>query len=116
MAHGSFDNVRLTAQELEELQRRFPDWEQRIERLSAYMASTGKQYQSHFATLVAWSEEDARRPPPQQRPFKGLQPPPGDFRQPVAARPGAFEQAAIRRLQERGRAGTEGDRSKGDDT
>ena len=104
-AYGSFANVCLSAQELRTLQERFPDWEQRIERLSAYMASSGKVYGNHFATLVSWAQEDAKKPPTASaRPFKGLQPPPGDFRQPVAANPGAFELEAIRRLQERSRA------------
>jgi len=100
--YGSFANVELSDQELKTLQERFPDWQQRIERLSAYMASSGKRYGNHFATLVAWAQEDQKKPA--GKPFKGLQPPPGDFRQPVGHEPGAFELRAMQRLREHNRA------------
>ena len=29
-----------------------------IERLSGYMASTGKQYQNHAATIISWARQD----------------------------------------------------------
>lgn len=56
--HGSFHNVVLSEHELEELKRRFPsDWEYWIERLSGYMASSGRSYQNHFATICLWAGE-----------------------------------------------------------
>ena len=48
----------LTASELEQLRAEFPDWENRIETLSAYMASKGATYQSHFATIRLWAERE----------------------------------------------------------
>ena len=36
-------------------------WGQYIEKLSEYMASTGKRYQSHAATIRRWAGEDARK-------------------------------------------------------
>lgn len=36
-------------------------WEQYIEKLSEYMASTGKRYQSHAATIRRWAGEDAKK-------------------------------------------------------
>ena len=42
-------------------------WEQYIEKLSEYMASTGKRYQSHAATIRRWAGEDARKAAPPSR-------------------------------------------------
>jgi DNA-binding transcriptional ArsR family regulator len=40
-------------------QNSFPDnWKDYIERLSGYMASTGKQYQNHAATIISWARQD----------------------------------------------------------
>ena len=48
--------------ELADLQASFPAvWEQYIEKLSEYMASTGKRYQSHAATIRRWTGEDAKK-------------------------------------------------------
>lgn len=55
---GHYKNVFLTRQELAALQSDFPDWAKRIERLSSYMASTGKHYQNHAATIRLWVEKD----------------------------------------------------------
>ena len=57
--YGEFGNVHLKPHQLKRLQQRHPDWEQKIEYLSAYMASSGKQYRDHFATICAWSARDA---------------------------------------------------------
>ena len=44
---------------MKKLKEEFPyDWEQRIERLSAYMASTGKTYKNHLATIRNWARRD----------------------------------------------------------
>ena len=52
----------LTDEELADLQVSFPAvWEQYIEKLSEYMASTGKRYQSHAATIRRWAGEDAKK-------------------------------------------------------
>ena len=55
---GAHQNVLLTDGEMGQLQAEFPDWESRIEKLSAYMASTGKTYESHFATIRLWAERE----------------------------------------------------------
>ena len=58
-------NVFLTDEELADLQASFPTvWGQYIEKLSEYMASTGKRYQSHAATIRRWASEDARKAAP----------------------------------------------------
>ena len=57
--YGEYSNVLLTDDELDKLQEQFPDWEERIERLSSYVASTGKKYKSHYATIRNWARKDA---------------------------------------------------------
>jgi hypothetical protein len=57
--YGEYNNVLLTDEELEKLKADFPDWEERIERLSSYVASTGKRYKSHYATIRNWAKKDA---------------------------------------------------------
>ena len=61
-AYGRYQNVFLTDGELADLQASFPTvWGQYIEKLSEYMASTGKRYQSHVATIRRWAGEDAKK-------------------------------------------------------
>ena len=61
-AYGRYQNVFLTDEELADLQASFPTvWGQYIEKLSEYMASTGKRYQSHAATIRRWAGVDARK-------------------------------------------------------
>ena len=67
-AYGRYQNVFLTDEELADLQASFPAvWEQYIEKLSEYMASTGKRYQSHAATIRRWAGEDAKKAAPPSR-------------------------------------------------
>ena len=59
---GRYENVFLTEAEVTELQSDFPTvWQEYIERLSEYMASTGKTYKSHAATIRRWAKEDRRK-------------------------------------------------------
>ena len=67
-AYGHYQNVFLTDGELADLQASFPTvWGQYIEKLSEYMASTGKRYQSHAATIRRWAGEDAKKAAPPTR-------------------------------------------------
>ena len=67
-AYGRYQNVFLTDEELADLQASFPTvWGQYIEKLSEYMASTGKRYQSHAATIRRWASEDAKKAAPPTR-------------------------------------------------
>lgn len=59
--HGEYDNVLLTDDELEKLKAEYPDYENRIESLSSYLASTGKRYKSHYATIRNWARMEAKR-------------------------------------------------------
>ena len=62
---GEYENVVLSQTELERLQRDFPQWDSLIQRLSAYMASSGKSYKNHYVTLREWAKRDiAKTKPP----------------------------------------------------
>lgn len=61
---GEFSNVLLTEQEFEKLKEKYPhDYLQRIERVSGYVASTGKSYKSHYATIISWARKDEQNTP-----------------------------------------------------
>ena len=61
-ARGRYQNVFLSDTEIAELQAELPDlWQQYVEKLSEYMASTGKTYKNHAATIRRWAAEDRRK-------------------------------------------------------
>ena len=66
--YGEYNNVLLTDTELDKLKDEYTDWEDRIERLSAYIASHGKSYKSHYATIRNWARKDKEQP--QRQPVK----------------------------------------------
>lgn len=58
-AYGRYENVVLTDAELRDLKTEFPDaWARYVEKLSEYMASTGRKYKSHAATIRRWIQQD----------------------------------------------------------
>lgn len=60
--YGEYKNVLLSDADVGKLKNEFPnDWEGRIERLSAYMASTGKSYKNHLATIRNWARMQKER-------------------------------------------------------
>ena len=62
--YGMYENVLLTDEDYARLQEEFPvDLNERIERLSEYIASTGKKYKSHLATIRAWARKDTNKAP-----------------------------------------------------
>ena len=64
---GKYQNVFLTDTELAELKEEIPDrWEYYIDRLSGYIASTGKKYQNHAATILRWAADDTAKAAPKQ--------------------------------------------------
>ncbi|MDE6607032.1 MAG: phage replisome organizer N-terminal domain-containing protein, partial [Lachnospiraceae bacterium] len=59
-AYGRFCNVFLSDAEINGLKSELPDkWEYYIDRLSVHIASSGKKYNSHAATIYKWAQEDA---------------------------------------------------------
>ncbi|WP_249274517.1 replisome organizer [Candidatus Enterococcus clewellii] len=70
--YGEYKNVLLSDQDMEKLKEEFPnDWEQRIEKVSGYCASTGKSYKNYLATIRQWAKRDNQLP---QRVFSNRQP------------------------------------------
>ena len=62
--YGMYKNVLLTDEEYMKLTEEFPhDYSDRIERLSEYIASTGKKYKSHLATIRSWARKDTSQKP-----------------------------------------------------
>ena len=60
--YGTYKNVLLTDEDMEKLKTEFPDdWQNRIERLSEYIASSGKTYKNHLATIRVWAKKDKER-------------------------------------------------------
>ena len=60
--YGTYKNVFLTDEDVEKLKTEFPDdWQNRIERLSEYIASSGKTYKNHLATIRVWAKKDKER-------------------------------------------------------
>ena len=61
--YGNYKNVFLSDEDLEKLKTEFPkDYEERIERLSEYKASTGKSYKNDLATIRNWARRDKQAP------------------------------------------------------
>ena len=59
--YGEYNNVLFTDADLEKLKAEFPnDWQQRIDRLSEYIASSGKTYSNHLATIRSWARKDKK--------------------------------------------------------
>ena len=56
------------AQELKALKDEVPHYQEYIEKLSSYMASSGKQYSSHAATIRSWALRD--HPAPVKRTYE----------------------------------------------
>lgn len=61
-AYGSYQNVFLTTEELSALQSEVLYYQEYIEKLSRYMASSGKQYANHEATIRSWALQDHPAP------------------------------------------------------
>ena len=60
MAFGQFHNVFLTEKQVDTLRQSVPGFENYVERLSRYMASAGKKYADHAATILDWAARDQR--------------------------------------------------------
>ena len=57
-AYGKFQNVFLSDGDMDSLRQTVPQLREYIERLSAYMQSTGKSYADHAATIRCWYDRD----------------------------------------------------------
>lgn len=69
--YGEFQNVLLTETEYKKLKEKFPkDYGDRIDNLSIYMLSKGKQYKNHYATILSWARKEERNKPKPIEPKK----------------------------------------------
>ena len=66
--YGKFQNVFLSDGDMDSLRQTVPQLREYIERLSAYMQSTGKSYADHAATIRSWYLRD--NPPPPARNYE----------------------------------------------
>lgn len=74
--YGEYKNVLLSDDEIEKLKTEFPfDWEERIEKLSEYMASSGRTYKNFLATIRKWAKTEK---PACKNKKKGSYTPPDD--------------------------------------
>lgn len=68
-SYGEFNNVKMTTAEFEKLvQAEGADRANAlIEELSSYLASSGKRYKSHYATLLNWGRRKDKEGEPKQK-------------------------------------------------
>ena len=59
--YGTFENVLLTPEEYAKLEK--SNLLPYIEKLSSYIASKGKKYKSHYATILNWSRNEKQEVP-----------------------------------------------------
>lgn len=59
--YGEYQNVLLSDDDLEKLKNEITNYEDYIEKLSSYMASTGKSYKNHLATIRNWARKDKEK-------------------------------------------------------
>ena len=60
--YGLYQNVLLSDTDLQFLREQFPnDYTARIDRLSEYMASSGRTYKNHLATIRRWARKDTQQ-------------------------------------------------------
>ncbi len=60
--YGELKNVKLKKEEYDKLVERFGETttKEKIEDLGNYMASKGKKYKSHYATILNWARNDGK--------------------------------------------------------
>jgi hypothetical protein len=66
--YGEFNNVMLTKEEYKKLEEK--NALSQIENLSRYLASTGKRYKSHYATILNWDRRDKQQQ--EEDKYKGM--------------------------------------------
>ena len=64
---GIFQNVTLSDEEESILEENIPNLNDYIERLSAYMQSTGKDYKDHASTIMSWYLKDKKEGKPMDK-------------------------------------------------
>ena len=69
---GEFENVSLSDSELKKLEDCMGDicMKEYIEKLSGFIAQTGRRYRSHYATILNWWRRDGKPVQRQVKPFE----------------------------------------------
>ena len=65
---GYFENVLLTDSEYQKLAAEIPNVDEYINHFSEYLESSGKEYNSHFATIRLWYHDDVKKQKTQPKP------------------------------------------------
>lgn len=61
--YGEYKNVLLSDTEMEKLKNEFPnDWQQRIEKVSEYVAANGAKYKNFLAVIRKWAKNESNKP------------------------------------------------------
>lgn len=87
--YGEYHNVILDDEQYDKLSKEFPeDLKERIDNLSTYLETTGKEYNSHYAVIRFWAKKEAKKakktsyggsaPAKNQKIFRGEQKPVSD--------------------------------------
>ena len=69
--YGLYKNVLLSDEDMAKLQTEYPDYDQRIERLSEYIAAKGDKYKNHLAVIRSWARKDQPAATPRPTPITG---------------------------------------------
>lgn len=69
--YGQYKNVLLSDEDIAKLQTEYPDYDQRIERLSEYIAAKGDKYVNHLAVIRSWARKDQPATTPRPTPITG---------------------------------------------
>ena len=69
--YGEFKNVLLTDDEYKKLEEK--NALSQIENLSSYMASIGKKYKDHYATILNWDRRDKQKENKEHKSFQQLE-------------------------------------------
>ena len=85
--YGSYGLVRLTEEQHKALAAEFTDLDERIRRLDEYMASTGKTYRNHAATIRSWARQERQEAQQKQEKPRRAKPSPSRNRAAGAAAP-----------------------------
>lgn len=63
--YGEYQNVYLSDEDMQKLMQEFPqDYEERISRLSNYIACKGTKYANHLAVIRSWARKEGKKMKP----------------------------------------------------
>lgn len=70
-AYGRFSNIILEKHQYDDLKKEFPEADEAIEKMSAYLANEKKTYKNYYARLRLWilqDRKDGKSPEPKKKP------------------------------------------------